>query len=386
MPTSEKKPHEVIVLDDQKHWLEFFHRLNRSKASSFTFRPFNSYEAALSYLKRTKPKGDVFAVFVDVELGSNIDGIDFVKLAREEGLDYPYIICSQYDIAESRAKAEKSSDQSADEIAYFVSKDDIHFEATEQNVDEIAKTARQNHLERVVSSFRRYFEGNATLVSEWRSTIARVVAELDTAFLESGHAAVRGPSARSAGTRSLEHLDATLRNVRGSLSSLAGVMQVNHVLALQGATGKAPETRRIGPREVDEGSPNYQQIFDARSSLQTYVRPRTTVEAMCDRIATTCRAMTPADTSIALASLIDTKERDGRVESAVALARASADYFKANRDIKRQVAFMVVAADMLARHKQPQASEALLSAAKSLARASGDASTQLELTDEIVNG
>jgi hypothetical protein len=47
---------------------------------------------------------------------------------------------------------------------------------------------------------------------------------------------------------------------------------------------------------------------------------------------------------------------------------------------------MVVAADMLARHKQPQASEALLSAAKSLARASGDASTQLELTDEIVNG
>jgi len=385
MPTSEKTPQEVIVLDDQKHWLEFFHRLNRSKASSFTFRPFNSYEAALNYLKKTKPKGDVFAVFVDVELGSSIDGLDFVKLAREEGLDYPYIICSQYDIAESRAKAERASEQFADEIAYFVSKDDIHFGATAQNVDEIAKTARQNYLERVVSSFRKYFEGNATLVNEWRSTLARLVAEVDTAILDSRGPAAMEPS-RSAGTGSLQQLGATLLEVRGTLANLAGTMQVNHILALQGATGRAPETPRIGWEEVDEGAPNYRQICDARSSLQTYVRARTTVEAMCDRISTICRAMTLADTSIALASVIDTKERGGRVESAVALARASADYFKANRDIKRQVAFMVVAADMLARHKQPRASEALLSAARSVARASGDASTQLEFTDEIVNG
>jgi CheY-like chemotaxis protein len=376
-PSAVPTPQDVVVLDDQENWLRFFERLNKDNRSKYNFYTFQSYHAALDYLKERKGRHSIFAVFVDVELSDEITGVDFIRMAKKDGLDLPYIVCTQYNQRELMRAGRDISTVLEDDAACFIAKDDLNFTAGKQNVDEVAELARHTYLERSFFYLRSYFEQSSRFIGQWREEISTAVANLDAGLILEACA----PNAERIPDHARK-LHAVLREARGTLEAIVGAMQVEHLLALQAALGKKPRVRRAahskrGTPDYGKVSPLYHALISAARDAKPNDDPATS--DLVVQASTICRHADSLDASIALAKAIDDLDSSGGRSPSLALARAAASLFAQRRDVRREVMFNVVAADMLSRSGHKMDAEAIMGKARRLARSTGDASIQLEL-------
>lgn len=399
MTTSKtEKTLEVVVLDDQDNWLRFFERLNKKNCSKYHFNTFKSYRDALNYLNKKKDGAGVYAVFVDFQLNEDVSGADFIRMAKGAGLNLPYIVCTQYKRSDLIRTDQHIDDLLTQDAASFVRKDDLTFGVNNQNIDEVADQARATHLERSVVLLRQYFHRNSKMIENWRISLASTISKLDSVLVTtspnvSDSQAPRKYAAKSAARYPIDGLTVTASLIRMELNHIVGSMHIEHIQSLSLAMGKTQPNSYLVEASADDAmeTPNYQTIQSVYQALERKARSKRCFELPIDvrraeisKMAIDCSNATGLDVSIAFGKIVDEFETKGKASQAVELARTAAAIFSQRRDHRREIMFIVVAADMLERSGKADEAEALIDKATRLARSSGDASLQLELMQRQV--
>lgn len=343
-------PNEVVVLDDEEHWLKFFSNLNVKNASRFKFVTFTMHRDALLYAKQSSSRGALYAAFVDIELKSDRNGLDFIQAAREAGVSIPFIVSSQY--TPQDLFADGPGIKFSQPISYFVDKDKMRFDE-DQNVDLITEKANDIYQDRLRAAVGDYAKRNMTLVSEWRRDLSEVTATLDEIIIFSGP---KNAAKSSALEPVLTVAVSKITSCRSALVSLMGRMHWDHVQAAVTSFGQAgrPSDDEKPPEPLPQ--PAFNRLKLLTEGVLEVLRQAETpapgdgvgsrdarlrfVEALGTRLGEASRLETAMALSLAVERLFSLSCEN----EALHLATGTADLFALRNDDDHEVAFSAIAA------------------------------------------